>query len=183
MKLLINFFKSLLSRCQSNLETSMRGSTYILDSIQCLYYKCHRKHFSCSGYIDFTDYIKKKKSTTNSKHKDKCFQYVVTFALNYGKIELHSERVSKIEPFIDKYKWKGLNYPSNINDRKTFEKNNLTIALNVLYIKEKKNMSSLYLKNLNCKQQIILALIPNKEKVGWYYLVVKQLSALLRGIT
>ena len=130
-------FKSLLSRCQSNLETSMRGSTYILDSIQCLYYKCHKKHFSCSGYIDFPDYIKKK-STTNSKHKDKCFQYVLTFALSYGEIELHSERVSKIETFIDKYKWKGLNYPSNINDRKTFEKNNLTIALNILYIKEKK---------------------------------------------
>ena len=66
---------------------------------------------------------------------------------------------------------------------KRLKKNNLTIALNVLYIKEKKNMSSLYLKNLNCKQQIILALIPNKEKVGWYYLVVKQLSVLLRGIT
>ena len=63
---------------------------------------------------------------------------MVTFALNYGEIELHSERVSKIEPFIDKYKWKVLNYPSNINDRKTFEKNNLTIALKVLYIKEKK---------------------------------------------
>ena len=48
-------------------------------------------------------------------------------------------------------------------------------------------MSSLYLKNLNCKQQMIpnnkQAMIPIKEKVGWYYLVVKQLSALLRGIT
>ena len=30
--------------------------------------------------------------------------------------------------------WKGINYPSKM---KTFEKNNLTIALNILHIKEK----------------------------------------------
>ena len=34
-------------------------------------------------------------------------------------------------------KWKGINYPSKTDDWKTFEKNNPTIALNILYIKEK----------------------------------------------
>ena len=38
---------------------------------------------------------------------------------------------------MNKYDWKGINYPSKIDDWKTFEKNNLTIALNILYIKEK----------------------------------------------
>ena len=33
--------------------------------------------------------------------------------------------------------WKGTNYLSKIDDWKTFEKNNLTIALNILYTKEK----------------------------------------------
>ena len=36
-----------------------------------------------------------------------------------------------------------MSYPSKIDDWKTFEKNNPTIALNILYIKRKRNMSSL----------------------------------------
>ena len=54
-------------------------------------------------------------------------------------------RVSNIKPFIDKHNWKGTNYPSKIDDWKTFEIKNPTIALNILYIKKK--MSSLHLKN------------------------------------
>ena len=43
-----------------------------------------------------------------------------------------------IKPFINKYKWEGINFPSEKDDWKTFEKNNVTIYLNVLYaIKEK----------------------------------------------
>ena len=70
---------------------------------------------------------------------DKCFQYAATFALNYEEIKWKPERVSNIKPFINKCNWKGINYPypSKIDDLKTFEKNNPTIALNILYIKEK----------------------------------------------
>ena len=35
---------------------------------------------------------------------------------------------------MNKYNWKGTNYPSKIDGWKTFEKNNLTISLNILYI-------------------------------------------------
>ena len=35
-------FKSLLSRYQNNIETSMRGSDFIFDLVQLLYYKCHK---------------------------------------------------------------------------------------------------------------------------------------------
>ena len=38
--------------------------------------------------------------------------------------------------FINKYNWEGINYPSKIDDWKTFEKNNPTIAFNILYTKE-----------------------------------------------
>ena len=31
------------------------------------------------------------------------FQYAVTVALNYDKIELHPERVSNVKPVISKY--------------------------------------------------------------------------------
>ena len=44
--------------------------------------------------------------------------------------------MSKIKPFINKYNWKGLNYLLGKDDWKKFEKNNPTIADNVLYVKK-----------------------------------------------
>ena len=60
-----------------------------------MYYKCHKVSFIRGGsYIDSADWIKKKKATINPKNTDdKCFQYVVTIALNYEETESHPERV------------------------------------------------------------------------------------------
>ena len=117
-------FETLLSRYQDNLETRMEESEFVFDSAQLLCYKCHRINFRRGGsYIQSPDWIKKKKATINPKNKDdKCFQYAITVALNYGEIESHPERVSNIKPFINEYKWKGINYPSKIDDWKAFEK-------------------------------------------------------------
>ena len=35
-------FESHLSRYQTGLETSMKGSDFVFDSVQLLYYKCHK---------------------------------------------------------------------------------------------------------------------------------------------
>ena len=82
-------FESLRSRYQGNLGTSMRGSDFIFDSVQLMYYKCHKVNFKCGGsYIDSPDWIKKKKTTINPKNTDdKCFQYAVTVALNCEEIK------------------------------------------------------------------------------------------------
>ena len=132
-------FESLRSRCQDNLETSMRGSDFIFDSVSFMYYKCHKVNFKRYGsYIDSLDWIKNKKATINPKHEDdKCFQYAATVALNYEETKCNPERVSNIKSFINKYNWEGINYPPKIDNWKTFEKNNLTIALDILYVKEK----------------------------------------------
>ena len=46
-------FESLRSRYQENVETSMRGSGFVFDSVQLLYYKCHKINFKRGGsYID-----------------------------------------------------------------------------------------------------------------------------------
>ena len=65
-------------------------------------------------------------------------------ALNYEEIIWNPERVTNIKLLRSKYKWKGINYPSKIDDWKRFEKNNLTIALNILYIKEKKYVQLIF---------------------------------------
>ena len=136
-------FKSLPSKYQDDLETSMKRSDFIFDSVELMYYKCYKINFKRGAlYIDSPDWIKKKKSKINQKTEDdKCFQYAATVALNYKEIESDPERVSNIKPFINKYNWEKLNYPSKIDDWKR-----LAIALNILYTKEKK-FSNLYFES------------------------------------
>ena len=180
------FLDSFRSKYQDNLETSMKGSDLIFDSVEPMYYKCHKVNFKRVGsYFYSPDWIKNKKATINPKNEgDKCFQYAATIALNYEEIESHPEIVSNIKPFINKYDWEGINYPSKKDESKMFERNNPTIATNILYIKEKEILTA-YISQHNStrEKQIILLMISNEEKEGWRYLPVKNLPALLRRIT
>ena len=66
---------------------------------------------------------------------------------------------------------------SKIDDWKTFQKNNPTITLNILYIKEKEICPAYISKiNSNCKKQII----PNEEKEGWHYLAVTKTTYIIK---
>ena len=50
---------------------SMKVSDFIFNSVQLLYYKCHRVNFRHGdSYIDSPDGIKKEKATINQKNKD-----------------------------------------------------------------------------------------------------------------
>ena len=71
-------------------------------------------------------------------------------ALKYEESNWNPGRVSNIKPFEIKYKWKGINYSSKIDDWKTSEKNNSTTAFNILYIKKKGQIicQKLYVKRL-----------------------------------
>ena len=68
----------------------------------------------------FPDLIKNKKATINpiNKKNNKCLQYTETVALNHKEIKGNPQRMKKIEPFIDKYNWEGINFPSKKDDRK-----------------------------------------------------------------
>ena len=73
-------FESLRSRYQGNLETPMREIIIISDSVQLIYYKCHKVNFRRGGpNIDSEE--------------------------NKG----NPERVTNIKPFINKYNWEGIN--------------------------------------------------------------------------
>ena len=148
-----------------------------------MYYKCHKVNLKrgCS-YIDSPDWIKKKKATINPNNTDdKCFQYAATVALNYKEIESHPEGVSNIKPFINKCNWEGICYPSKIDDWKTFEKNNLVIALNIFYTKEKEVCPACISRiNSNCEKEIILLMIPNEDKEGWHYLAIKRTVYIIK---
>ena len=116
----------------------MRGSGFVYDSIDALYYNLNKVSLSRGGsYIDSTKWLKNKKATINPRNKDgKCFQYALTVALSYEQIKDYPERISKIKPFIDKYNRKGkeIDFPSHSKDWKKFESNNKSITLNILYV-------------------------------------------------
>ena len=178
-------FKSLLQRYQENLQEKMKGSDFAFDRVNYLYYNFNKISISRGGsYIDSPKWLKYKKSKVNQKNNDnKCFQYAVTLALNIDKINDHSEKISKIKPFIEKYNWKDIDFPSTSKDWKKFELNN-EVALNILYVPHGTKKIEIAYKsknNLTREKQVILLMISNGE--NWHYLIVKNLSRLLRGIT
>ena len=85
--------------------------------------------------------------------------------LLYEEIKQNPERLSSIKQCINKYNQKGIKYPSKIDDWKRFEKNNPKSTFNFLYTKEKEIFQTYISKiNSNYEKQIILLMIPNKEK-------------------
>ena len=57
-----------------------------------------------------------------------------------------SAKNNKNKQFINKYSWEGINFPLQKDDWKKNEKNNVTIALDVLYVKKEKNIPWLCFK-------------------------------------
>ena len=171
-------FESLLQKYEENLQNKMRGSEFEFDGINFLYYDFNKTSINRGGsYIDSPKWLKDKKSTINLKNNDdKYFQYAVTLALNLDKIKEDPQRVSKIKPFIEKYNWEDIDFPSTSKDWKKFE-----VELNILYVPyntKKINIAYKSKNNLTKKKQIILLMINDGQK--WHYLVVKNLSRLLR---
>ena len=178
-------FESFLEKYEENLQEKMKGSDFEFDGFNLLYYYFNKISINRGGsYIDSPKWLKDKKSTINPiSNDDKCFQYAVTLALNLDKIRKNPQRISKIKPFIDPYNWKDIDFPATSKDWKKFELNN-EIALNILYIPHntrKIHVAHKSKHNLTRENQIILLMISNGE--NWHYLVVKNVSGLLRGIT
>ena len=92
----------------------MKGSDSEFDGVNLLYYNFNKISLNRGGsYKESAKWIKDKKSTINPKNNNyKCFQYAVTVALNYDKINKHPQRVSKIKPFVDHYNWNDIDFSS-----------------------------------------------------------------------
>ena len=161
-------FESLLRKYEANLQNKMKGSEFEFDGVNFLYYDFHKKNINRGGsYIDSPKWLKDKKSTINPKNNDdKCCQYTLTLALNLDKIKKDPQRVSKIKPYIEKYNWEDIDFPSTSKDWKKFECNN-EVALNILYVPyntTKINIAYKSKNNLTQERQIILLIISDGQK-------------------
>ena len=88
-KIIKKLFESFLQNYQKNLEEPMRGSEFVPDSINLLYYHNQKVGLKRGGsYIDSPEWLKNKKATINPENNDdNCFQYALTVALNHQNIE------------------------------------------------------------------------------------------------
>ena len=125
-------FESLLQKYEENLPNKMKGSDFEFDGANFFYYDFNKTSINRGGsYIDSAKWLKDKKSIINPKINDnKCFQYAVTLALNLDKIKKNLQIVSKIKPFIKKYNWEDIDFPSTSKIGKNL---NLTIKSHLIF--------------------------------------------------
>ena len=98
----------------------------------------------------------------------------MTVALNHKNNENHPKRILNINSFINQYNWKGIDFPAGIKNWKKSERNNKTIALNVLSVPHNKETTNLEYKskcNRKRENKVIFLIITNSEK--WHYIALK----------
>ena len=68
----------------------MRGSEFVLDYVQLLHYKCHKKNLNRGGpYTDSPDWIKNRKAAINPLNKTFLKILFPTYRLVYVFMDLH----------------------------------------------------------------------------------------------
>ena len=145
----------------------MRGSEFVTNSIDLLYYHLQRISLNRKGpsHIDSGEWLKNKKATINPKNNDNnCFQYALTVALNYQNTKKDPQKILKIQPFINWYNLKEIDFLSEQEDWKKFGQNNKTIALNILFVPyntEKIRLAYKSKHNFKRKNQAILLMVKN----------------------
>ena len=107
------------------------------------------------------------------------FRIFYIYALHHKKIKIHPERISRIIIYLFHHyfsldnNWEGIEFPAGIKDWKRFEKNNKTIALNILSVPhDEKTINLAYKSKYNCKlkNQVVLLMIADGKKTALYCL-------------
>ena len=101
----------------------------------------------------------KKESITN---EDNCFQNALSYALDYQRLKKDPQKISTFKPYINKYIWKDIKFPSDKEDWKKFQQNNKEIVLNILFVlHNKKEIRPAYISKYihKRKNQVILLMI------------------------
>ena len=178
-------FNTLLQRFQRAQETSNeRGSEFIPDSVELLYYHFQRIDIRrAESYITSPNWITSKKATINPKNEkdNECFKWSIISGLNYNKIK--EKELKKIL----KFKRVDTDFSSYQRDWEEFEQNNTSIALNILFVSyNSEEIKLAYKSNYNKRKNQVILLMINDEANNCYYFTVKiflELNSLgwLRG--
>ena len=166
-------FSTLLQRFQRAQETSNdRGSEFIPDSVELLYYHFQRIYIRrAESYIISPDWIASKKATINPKNEkdNKCFQWSIIAGLNYNKIK--EKELKKLL----KFRRVDTDFSSYQRDWEEFEQNNTSIALNILFVPHNcEEIKLAYKPNYSKSKNQVMLLMINNEVNNCYYLGLKK---------
>ena len=134
---------SFLNNYQKEELMLRNGSNFVFESVVFLSYHVHKTSLKRgNSYIKSPEWIASKKAIINPKNKDdRCFEYSIVVALHHMEIKSDPERIFQKEPsssfqeeFSCDYNCQGIDFPAGIKEWKSFEKNNETIALNILQV-------------------------------------------------
>ena len=146
------------------------------------YNKCYYFAVKNLSELNSSGWLRGKKEAIIKSDTD--FEDALDNVLNYQTIKTNPERISKLNPYINKYNWEGIGFPVGPKEWQKFERNNKTVALNILFIPHNtKTISVAYRSEYynKCKKQVILLMITDGNK--WHYLAVTNLSVLLQRMS
>jgi len=187
---LIRSKKSVLKARLINIIERQEGSGWTVEKITGLFLTTYtQKPSRGSSYIPTPEALRNPKlGLINIQNNDnECFKYCLLY--HQSEKKKHGERLSVLKKITDKYKWKGVNFPTTFNDITTFENNN-KVCINIYgYNNQEINPIRLgtisYIKNDN----INLLLIKNEEDKGrearssdscnGHYIYIKKVESLL----
>ena len=120
-------------------------------------------------FIETPTWLKLRRRVLNPQNNDnKCFQYSVTLLLYHEQIGKNYCIITKIKQYTNNFDWKNVNFPPQEQDYKTFEMNNNSIAINILYVpSDTGKISYLYKCEFNKtreKQSILLILTDDQKQ-------------------
>ena len=123
-------FMSFLHNYQEELKIIKR-SDFVFESVELMDYKLHRIRLRRGGsYVKSPEWLANKKATLNQKNKNdyECLRWSIISALNYNEI-----MKKEFENIFKKIKHEDKDFSSHQRDRKNFEQNNESIALNAIF--------------------------------------------------
>ena len=171
MILLKNFLGLFLSNYQGELKIIKRNY-FVFECVELMDYKLHRVRLRRGGsYIKSPEWLLHKKATINPKIKndDKCLQWSTVSALNYNEIIKE-----EFENILKTIKHEDKDFSSHQRDWESFEQNNESIALNILFASQNSGERTLAFKsehNYNRENNAHLLMINDNEQ--FYYFAVK----------
>lgn len=136
------------------------------------------------SYIDLPEWVRNKQACINVQNNDdKCFLWSVLAALHPQKKD--PQRVSKYKPFENSLSLHGINFPMRIDQITQFEKQNPTIAIQVLGIDSdedgtpSKNFYPMHQTQNHQAEHKIMLLLHTNETGGSHYVLVKDFNRLV----
>ncbi|KAF4528506.1 hypothetical protein B566_EDAN016828 [Ephemera danica] len=112
-------------------ERMLDGSGCKLATIEKLFIRTSKNNpLRASSYLKIPDKLKLKHSVINPYNviDNECFKWSVCASLYKGP---NPDRIKNLLPYVDRFNWTGVNFPTTFKDIRKFERNNSRVSINV----------------------------------------------------